>query len=96
MSQLTIIAHIKAKADQVALVKMELYKLIDPTRREEGCINYYLHQDNDNPAHFLFYETWASRDLWQQHMNSRHLADYLMATEGAVEEVTIQEMTKLS
>lgn len=96
MSQLTIIAQIKAKANQVDLVKAALQKLIDPTRQEEGCINYDLHQDNDNPAHFLFYETWASRDLWQQHMSSRHLADYLAAPEESLEEVTIHEMTKLS
>ena len=96
MSQLTIIAHIKAKTDQVALVKTELYKLIDPTRKEEGCINYHLHQDNNNPEHFLFYESWTSRDLWQKHMSSPHLADYLLATEGALEEVIIHEMAKLS
>ena len=40
-------------------------KLIDITRAEEGCINYDLHQDNENPAHFLFYENWKSRELWQ-------------------------------
>ncbi|WP_416383486.1 putative quinol monooxygenase [Psychrobacter sp. 28M-43] len=27
------------------------------------CINYDLHQDNKNPAHFIFYENWASREL---------------------------------
>ncbi|MEO1610025.1 MAG: antibiotic biosynthesis monooxygenase, partial [Pseudomonadota bacterium] len=24
-----------------------------------------LHQDNENPAHFMFYENWESRELWQ-------------------------------
>jgi quinol monooxygenase YgiN len=45
-------------------------KLIPITRAEEGCIQYDLHQDNEEPAHFLFYENWASRELWQIHMNS--------------------------
>lgn len=66
------------------------------TRSEEGCINYDLHQDNDNPVHFLFYENWTSRALWQKHMDSQHLADYVAATEGAIAEVHINEMTKLS
>ncbi|GAL10173.1 hypothetical protein JCM19233_1150 [Vibrio astriarenae] len=57
MSKLTIVANIIAKQDKVELVKAELLKLIDVTRAEEGCINYDLHQDNENPAHFMFYET---------------------------------------
>ncbi|MGB0258137.1 MAG: putative quinol monooxygenase, partial [Coraliomargarita sp.] len=61
MSKLTIVATIKAKADQVDLVQSELLKLIEPTRAEAGCINYDLHQDNENPAYFLYYENWETR-----------------------------------
>lgn len=95
MTTLTIVANIKAKADHVELVKAELEKLISVTRAETGCINYDLHQDNDNPAHFMFYENWQSRELWQAHMNNQHLADYVKATEGAVAEFTINEMTQV-
>ena len=93
MTRLTIVANITANADNIALVKTELLKLINITRAESGCINYDLHQDNDNPAHFLFYENWESRELWQEHMGNKHLLDYLAATEGAVEEFVISEMT---
>jgi len=68
MAKLTIDANIKVKADRIDLIKAELEKLIDITRAEEGCINYDLHQDNENPAHFLFYENWKSCELWQAHM----------------------------
>lgn len=96
MSKLTIVANIKTKADQVEMVKAELLKLIDITRVEKGCINYDLHQDNDNPAHFVFYENWESRELWQTHMGNPHLADYLATTEGAVEEFTVTEMSQIA
>ncbi|WP_085300061.1 putative quinol monooxygenase [Cognaticolwellia mytili] len=96
MAKLTIVANIKANADKVALVKSELLKLIEVTRAETGCINYDLHQDNENPAHFMFYENWQSRELWQMHMANQHLQDYMKATEGAVEEFTLNEMTKIS
>lgn len=95
MTTLTIVANIKAKTDHVELVKAELEKLISVTRAETGCINYDLHQDNDNPAHFMFYENWQSRELWQAHMNNQHLADYVKATEGAVAEFIINEMTQI-
>lgn len=96
MATLTIVANIKANADKVALVKAELLKLIEVTQAETGCINYDLHQDNENPAHFMFYENWQSRELWQAHMANQHLQDYMKATEGAVEEFTLNEMTQIS
>ena len=77
---LAIVSNSHAEADQIDLVRAELEKLIPITRAEEGCIQYDLHQDNDNPAHFLFYENWTSRELWQAHMTAPHLAAYKEAT----------------
>ena len=96
MSKLTIVAHIRANSDQVDLVKAELEKLIPITRSEKGCIQYDLHQDNDHPTHFMFYENWTTRELWQDHMSSAHLAAFQEATDGAVAELVIHEMTPTS
>ncbi len=93
--QLTIVARILAKEEKRELVKNELLKLINITRAEEGCINYDLHQDNENKNLFLFYENWTSKDVWQKHMNNAHLAEYMKATEGAVEEFILNEMTQI-
>ena len=96
MSQLTIVANIHASSDKVELVKTELEKLIPVTRNEQGCIQYDLYQDNENPSHFLFYENWESRELWQAHMNAPHLAAYMQSTAGAVEEFSLNEMTQIA
>lgn len=96
MEKLTIIAHIKAEQDKIELVKQQLIKLIEPTRAEEGCINYDLHHDNTDATHFMFYENWLSRELWQKHMESDHISAYLVATEGSVAEFTLYEMTQTS
>jgi len=95
MAKLTIVANIHAYPDKTDLVKAELEKLIPITRAEEGCLQYDLHQDNKNPAHFMFYENWKSRELWQAHMNAPHLAAYKKATEGAVAEFTLNEMSHI-
>ncbi len=92
---LTIVAHIFATAGKEDLVKSELEKLIPITRAEDGCLQYDLHQDNEAPGHFLFFENWESRDLWQTHMQAPHLAAYMAATEGAVDQFTLHEMTKI-
>ncbi len=95
MAKLTIVADITAKADKVEFVKAELEKLIPTTRAEEGCLQYDLHQDNGNPSHFLFFENWQTRELWQAHINAPHLQAYLAATEGAIEAFTVYEMTQV-
>ena len=92
---LTILAQITAAPGKEALVRDELRKLIAPTLAEPGCLQYDLHEDNENPAFFVFYENWESRDIWQRHMNTPHIAAYGAATEGAVAAFALNEMTKL-
>ena len=90
---LTIVAKVEANADKVEFIKSELIKLIEPTRNEDGCLQYDLHHDNENPAVFIFYENWESRELWQNHMESSHLKAYMETTEGSVAKFTLNEMT---
>jgi len=95
MSKLTLIAQILAKTEKRALVKSELQKLIDPTRLEEGCINYDLHQDMVNPNLFIFHENWESKAHLEKHLLSTHIAQYQEATKGAVVNFTLQKMNQI-
>ena len=94
MLPLTLAAHITVKTGKIDLVKAELEKLVDPTRAEDGCLQYDLHQDNKNPAHFMFVENWTTYDAWQAHMTTPHIKAYMAAVDGAVEDFTVYEMTK--
>ncbi len=96
MSTLTIVASIVAKPDSIELVKTELLKLIDITRAEQGCLKYDLHQDNNNPAQFIFYENWTSLEHLQTHLASQHIANYSAATQGSVESFVLNEMTQIA
>ena len=92
-TQLTIVASIFVKEAHREFVKSELIKLIAPTLKEKGCMNYDLHQDNENPNHFMFYENWESWDLWQDHMKTEHIEAYMKTTDGMVDQFTLNEMT---
>ena len=92
---LTIVARIEANPGREELVKSELMKLLGPTRAEAGCLQYDLHQDNDNPAVFLFHENWENRELWRRHMESEHITNYAAATAGAVASFALNEMTRV-
>ena len=73
MANLTVVATLKAKTGQEAELLSMLEGLLEPTREEEGCINYDLHRSADEPGTFLFHENWKSRELWDAHMASPHL-----------------------
>ena len=93
-SPLTIVAIIHANPEKRDLVKTELLKLIPPTLKEAGCIQYDLHEDNNQPNTFLFFENWENRDLWQAHLKTAHIAAFKKATTGAIQSTTLHEMTR--
>ena len=95
MSKLTIVARILAKPEQRELVKAEVLKLVEPTRKEKGCINYDLHQDNENENLFIFYENWESEELLKAHTQSAHFIAFGKATEDAIEEFLVNKMTQI-
>jgi quinol monooxygenase YgiN len=93
MVYLTVVAKVVAKKDVIGAVKIELLKLVEPTRKEDGCLEYKLHQDNADPAVFIFYETWESRACLEKHMNTDHFKNYLSAVEDMVAEKAVHIMT---
>lgn len=95
MSKLTVVAKIIAKKDSVETVKSELLKLVPLTRKEAGCIEYNLHQDNEDPAVFVFYETWDTPASLENHMNSDHFKNYVNAVGDLIEEKIVHKMTRI-
>lgn len=95
MAALTVVAKVVAKGDAIVSLKAELLKLMTPTRQENGCLEYRLHQDNQDPSVFLFYETWESPACLEQHMNSPHFKAYLAAVDGMVVEKVVQTLTSI-
>ncbi|MDJ0896816.1 MAG: putative quinol monooxygenase [Alphaproteobacteria bacterium] len=74
MTQLTVIARIKAQPDSAATVEQELGKLVPPTQKEKGCINYDLHRDRSDPSLFFFHENWESEADLDAHLQSAHIS----------------------
>ena len=70
---LTVVAKVRAKPGFEEAVLAELTALVAPTRAEEGCINYDLHRSQTEPAVFLFYENWTTREALDKHSKSPHL-----------------------
>ena len=41
--------------------------LVEPTRKESGCLCYNLHQSKSDKSQFMFYEQWASQEALDAH-----------------------------
>jgi len=92
---LTIVATIQALPGHENDVEKALQEVVPPTLAEAGCIQYDLHRDLQKPGLFLFYENWATREEWDAHMESDHLAALKKATEGKLEETIIFQMKRV-
>lgn len=85
MAPLTIIAKLKAKAGSEDRLYEACRKLVEPTRAEEGCINYDMRRSIEDPGLIMFYENWETKPLWEQHMESPHFSEFSAETEDMVE-----------
>jgi len=84
MSNLVVIAKLTAKENHAEEVKEALLGLIEPTLKEEGCIQYDCHQDLKNPHLFYFYEIWESADHLKAHSMADHIQSMGIKTKGLI------------
>jgi len=96
-NHLTVIARLTAKPDQAEALGENLRQLIAPTLRESGALGYTLHRDNDDPAVWILYETWASRADLDAHFQQPYMqALFVRAPELLAKEVDMTFATVVS
>ena len=93
--KLTVLARVRARKDALERVKQECLALVAPSRAEEGCLGYDLHQSEEERTLFLFYENWESREALERHLEAAHSLGFDERTEGLLAEepeITFWEM----
>ena len=73
---LTVIAYMRAAPGKRDQLRAALESLIEPTSREEGYVNYDLHQGVEDPDQFFFYENWESGEHLDAHLATPHLVEF--------------------
>ena len=81
-TSLRVIARVKAKLNHVAQVREILFALVEPTRREPGCLIYELLQNSSDPTDFAFVEQWANAAAERAHFTTPHLLSALQRLAG--------------
>ncbi|MCH4891264.1 antibiotic biosynthesis monooxygenase [Acidaminobacter sp. JC074] len=47
-------------------------EMIELTRKEDGCLEYNIFQDENDPRHFSYIESWETREHLEKHFESEH------------------------
>lgn len=68
-----IIARIVANPNSMDQVCSILTTLVEPTRKESGCIRYELLQNRSDPTDFTFVEEWLSDASIDAHLRTEHV-----------------------
>ena len=68
-----VVARITARPDTIAQLQTVLTALLEPTRREAGCLCYTLLHNQTDPTDFTFVEEWADAAALDAHLQTPHL-----------------------
>jgi quinol monooxygenase YgiN len=96
MANLNVAATMVAKKGKEKELEAQLRGLVGPSRKDQGCLSYDLHQSLDDPAVFFFYETWESKAALDQHMAAPHFTAYREKSKDLVESMEVKLLKKLS
>lgn len=72
-----VVARITAQPDRVGELQALLQGLLDPTRKEPGCIRYQLLWNRSDPTDFTFVEEWADDAALDAHLLTPHVQNAL-------------------
>lgn len=64
----SVVANLKIKADQIEEAKTFLAQLARETlESEEGTLQYTVHQRQDDPTTFVFFEKYSDEEAFKTH-----------------------------
>lgn len=77
-TSIRIVARLSAKPECTDAVLSILEAVIEPTRREFGCLSYHLLHNRADPTDFTFVEEWASDDTIDRHLATDRIQEALV------------------
>ncbi len=68
-----VVARILSLPEKVEELTAILRALVEPTRKETGCISYQLLRNTSDVCDFVFVEEWASQSAIDTHLKTPHI-----------------------
>jgi quinol monooxygenase YgiN len=93
---ITVVADLKAKPGKEEALRTAALALIEPTRKEQGCIQYDLHVHLTDPGRVVFYENWATVEDLNRHGQSEHLKAFGAMASDLVEFRNVERFQRIA
>lgn len=91
---ITIVAKHFVKEDKISDFLENAKKLVEITRKEQGCIKYQLYQDITDAKILTMIEEWEDKDALDRHSVSEHFTKIVPILVGLVEKQTEMNIYK--
>jgi quinol monooxygenase YgiN len=94
---IVLIARLKVKPDRIEQARAAALAIVEPSRREAGCINYYIHQSIEDETVFFCHESWVNKAAIDEHFATPFFQEFFaMVGEVAAEPPQINLMRMIS
>ena len=90
VDEIVVVAHFTARPGKEGELLNLMRSLLEPTRREPGCIRYELNQEIENPRAFTFAEKFADREAFEAHLKMPYVARFAEQSAGLVKSKQIR------
>lgn len=70
-----LVVTFTARPDSIDELRERLLGVVGPTRAEDGCLRYDLHEHPDDPLRLSFVEEWSSPDAHAAHDGTAWVAE---------------------
>ena len=93
---LTMVIVMEAKQGKEEELTGLLTSLLEPSRKEKGCLFYKLHRDADYPRRIVFYEGWESKEAHSLHDQTDHVKKFLAKKDELVQSLIIYNIDEVT
>jgi quinol monooxygenase YgiN len=96
MAEIAVVAISVAKPGEEEKLRVALERIVGPSRKEQGALQYDLHRDLREPRRFVFFERWESEEALAAHARSEHIAVHRQVVADLVEHSEIRVLSQIA
>ena len=95
-SQISLILRVHPPAELREQVNAAMRALVDPSRKEPGCIRYELYRDIDREGDIVLLECWRDQAAFDEHIAKPYLKDFTARFGAVFKDAVTTGLTRLA
>lgn len=91
-----VIGEFRAVSGAETQVMQALTQLQQPSLLQQGCLNFQIQQDDNDPQNFFVVSQWDSEDSLQDHFESEDVLGFSHKVNEIVESAVVNTLDRLN